>query len=147
MHENHLLRRLFIIQRLHFRILQEELEKQDIHPGQPPMLILIQKNEGINQNEIARKLNVRAATVAIMLRRMEKAGLIERKQDKKDKRIQRVFLTEKGRKICELLKEQAERIEKMAMEGLSENEKGELARLLDHVISNFRRSVKGCCHD
>lgn len=147
MQENHLLRRLFIIQRLHFRILQEELEKQDIHPGQPPMLILIQKSEGINQNEIARKLSVRAATVAIMLRRMEKAGLIQRRQDEKDKRIQHVFLTEKGRKICELLKEQAERIEKMATEGLSENEKEELARLLDHVIANFRRSAKGCCHD
>lgn len=111
------------------------------------MLMLIQKCEGINQNEIARKLSVRAATVAIMLRRMEKAGLIERRQDEKDKRIQHVFLTEKGRKICELLKEQAERIEKMVTEGLSENEKEELARLLDHVIANFRRSAKGCYHD
>lgn len=145
--KDHLFKRFFIIQRLHFRLLQEELEKQDIHPGQPPMLMLVEHSEGITQNEIAEKLNIRAATVAIMLRRMERAGLIERKHDEKDKRVQHVFLTEKGRNVCRILKEQAEKIEKIATEGFSEIEKQELARLLDHVIANFKKHIKGCCHD
>lgn len=145
--KDHLFKRFFMIQRLHFRLLQEELEKQDIHPGQPPMLMLVEHSEGITQNEIAEKLNIRAATVAIMLRRMERAGLIERKHDEKDKRVQHVFLTEKGRNVCQTLKKQAERIEKIATEGFSEIEKQELARLLDHVIANFKKHIKGCCHD
>ncbi len=142
-----LLKRFFIIQRLHFRLMQEELEKRQVHPGQPPMLILIEKNEGITQNEIARKLNIRAATVAIMLKRMEKAGLIRKDQDENDKRVQHVYLTEKGKNNCEFLKEQAQRIEQIATEGLSEDEKKELMRLLDHVIANFKRHTKEWCHD
>ncbi|HOJ89117.1 MAG: MarR family winged helix-turn-helix transcriptional regulator [Pseudothermotoga sp.] len=147
MNEGHILKRLFVIQRLHFRILQEELEKHDIHPGQPPMLILIEKNNGITQNEIADKLNVRAATVAIMLRRMERAGLIQKRQDENDRRVQHVYLTEKGKNICGILKERAERIEQIAMQGFSESERQELVKLLDRVITNFKDHMKEWCHD
>lgn len=67
MNEDMVFKRFFIISRLHFHIFHDELEKHGIHPGQPPLLMLVAKNEGITQNLIARKLNVRPATVAIML--------------------------------------------------------------------------------
>ncbi|MBC7337432.1 MAG: MarR family transcriptional regulator, partial [Clostridia bacterium] len=87
MNEDTILKRFFVIQRLHFHILHKELEKHSIHPGQLPMIMIIARHEGIIQNQIAEKLNLRPATVAIMLRRMEKAGLIHRKQDESDRRL------------------------------------------------------------
>ncbi|WP_448534842.1 MarR family winged helix-turn-helix transcriptional regulator [Pseudothermotoga sp.] len=143
MNEDTILKRFFVIQRLHFHILHRELEKHGIHPGQPPMIMIISKHEGMTQNQIAEKLNLRPATVAIMLRRMEKAGLIHRKQDENDRRIQRVYLTEKGRSHCEFLKEQMQRIESIATQGFSEEEKLQLANLLDRIIANLRNNTRG----
>ncbi|MGJ8455430.1 MarR family winged helix-turn-helix transcriptional regulator [Pseudothermotoga sp. U03pept] len=147
MNEDLLFKRFFIIQRLHFRILQEELEHREIHPGQPPMLMLVGRHEGINQKEIATKLNIRPATVAIMLRRMEKAGLITRRQDESDKRLQRVYLSEKGKDVCEILKRETNRVEQIATDGLSESEKEQLKNLLDRVIDNLKSHTKGWCHE
>ncbi len=107
------------------------------------MIMIISKHEGMTQNQIAEKLNLRPATVAIMLRRMEKAGLIHRKQDENDRRIQRVYLTEKGRSHCEFLKEQMQRIESIATQGFSEEEKLQLANLLDRIIANLRNNTRG----
>ncbi|MEJ5228446.1 MAG: MarR family transcriptional regulator [Pseudothermotoga sp.] len=147
MGEEPLFKRFFIIQRLHFRILQGELEHRDVHPGQPPMLMVVEKHEGISQNEIAAKLNIRPATVAIMLRRMENAGLVERKPDEKDRRLQRVYLTEKGRGICDILRKETNRVEQIATEGFSEDEKHLLTTLLDRVIANLRKHAKEWCHE
>lgn len=46
--------------------------------------------------------------MTIMLQRMEKAGLLQRKTDQRDMRFSRVYLTEKG----QYLREEVELIEK-----------------------------------
>ena len=55
---------------------------------------------------------VKPATVTVMIKRLEKTGFVERKDDKNDQRISRIFLTEKGKNICENLKEMHAEIEK-----------------------------------
>ncbi|HEY8541876.1 MAG TPA: MarR family transcriptional regulator [Pseudothermotoga sp.] len=143
MNEDYVFKRFLIVQRLHFHLVHEQLEDLGIHPGQPPMLMIIGKNEGITQNQIAEKLNLRPATVAIMLRRMEKAGLIERQQDANDRRLQRVFLTKKGKGSHKFLQEQMQEIEKIAMQGFSEDEKNQLKQFLDRMIVNLKKHLRG----
>ena len=41
--------------------------------------------------------------MTVMIKRMEKTNFIERKQDDKDQRISRIYITEKGKNICEQL--------------------------------------------
>ncbi|ABV34164.1 MULTISPECIES: MarR family winged helix-turn-helix transcriptional regulator [Pseudothermotoga] len=147
MNEDMVFKRFFIISRLHFHIVHDELEKHDIHPGQPPLLMLVAKNEGITQNLIARKLNVSPATVAIMLRRMEKSGLIQREQDESDRRFQRVYLTDKGSHMAEILKSKMEKVEKIAMDGFSSSEKDQFLKFLDRIIENLKKHTKEWCHD
>ncbi|WP_448522631.1 MarR family winged helix-turn-helix transcriptional regulator [Pseudothermotoga sp.] len=147
MNEDTILKRFFVIQRLHFHILHRELEKHGIHPGQPPMIMIISKHEGMTQNQIAEKLNLRPATVAIMLRRMEKAGLIHRKQDETDRRLQRVYLTEKGKSHCDFLKQQMQRMEIVATQGFSKEEKLQLTNFLDRIIVNLRTHARGDSND
>lgn len=106
------------------------------------MLMIVEKNEGITQNQIAEKLSLRPATVAIVLRRMEKAGLIHRKQDEKDRRLQRVYLTEKGKDQCEFLKEQMQKIEAIATHGFSNEEKNQLKEFLDRIVSNLKNHLR-----
>ncbi|MCS7175289.1 MarR family winged helix-turn-helix transcriptional regulator [Pseudothermotoga sp.] len=141
MNEDSIFKRFLIIQRLHFHLIHKELERHDIHPGQLPTLMIVEKNEGITQNQIAEKLNLRSATVAIVLKRMEKAGLIYRKQDENDRRLHRVYLTEKGKNYCKFLKQQAQKVEEIATRGFSEEERIQLKELLDKIIANLRGSL------
>lgn len=89
------------IQRLHYYRTHVLLDEIGVYHGQPPMLFILNKKDGQSQKELADKLNLKASTIAVMLRRMEKANLITRKQDEEDQRISRVYITEEGLKLCE----------------------------------------------
>ena len=143
MNEDTILKRLFLIQRFYFHVLHKELEKHGLHPGQPPVIMIVARHEGITQNQVAEKLNLRPATVAIMLRRMEKAGLVHRKQDESDRRLQRVYLTEKGKSYYEFVSQKMERMEGIATQGFSEEEKFKLRNFLDRIITNFKSHTRG----
>lgn len=65
------------------------------------ILINLYRHEGISQQELARKLLVGRSNMSMLLPQMEKRGLISRRDDPKDKRVLRLFLTEKGRDVTE----------------------------------------------
>jgi len=86
--------------RLHYyrtRVLFDEI---GMYPGQPPLLFALYNKDGLSQSEIAAKLDIKPSTITVMLKRMEKANLVERRQDSLDQRVSRVYITEKGRESC-----------------------------------------------
>lgn len=78
------------------RVMMEALRSVDMHPSQSFCCVLIERNPGLSQRELADRIHIKPATVTIMLQRMEKSGLIRRESDPKDQRIQRLFVTESG---------------------------------------------------
>jgi len=72
-----------------------QLGKIGLYPGQPPILFMLWNKDGRSQKEFAEKLSLKPATITVMLRRMEKAGILERRIDAEDSRISRVYLTER----------------------------------------------------
>lgn len=80
-------------------VLTRELSPLDIKPPHLDILINLYRFEAISQQELARKLLVGRSNISMTLPQMEKRGLIERRGDKRDKRVLRLFLTEEGRRI------------------------------------------------
>ena len=76
-----------------------QLSHVNLHPGQMPMLDILYRQEGLSQREICSRLCIKPSTVTVSLQRMEKAALIYRVADAKDKRIQRIYLTDSGKEI------------------------------------------------
>jgi len=60
------------------------------------ILINIDENEGISPTKIAPLLGIQQTGLSRMIKSMEKKGLIYRKGDETDKRVIKLFLTEKG---------------------------------------------------
>lgn len=118
------------------------IEKTGLHPGQPPLLFVLYKKNGQSQREIADRLNVKAATINVMIKRMEKTKLIERRDDEKDQRVSRIFITDEGKKICEELKKTYVQMEKESLENLTDEEKIILRRLLMQVRDNIHRKME-----
>ncbi|AKF94263.1 MarR family transcriptional regulator [Brevibacillus laterosporus] len=108
-----------------------------IYPGQLPVLFLLKNKNGRVQKELVTKMKVKAATVTVMLNRMEKSGLIERQPDPDDLRASRVYLTELGKEKLEQIEKVIKEIEKKCFEGFREEEKILLRRFLTHMHRNL----------
>lgn len=80
----------------YFVRLYHQLDEIGIHPGQLPLLRLLDIQDGLSQKEIASRLSLSAPTVTMSIRRLEKNGLVSRQQDQRDQRVSRIYLTDLG---------------------------------------------------
>ena len=124
-------------QRLLFKKILRNVEIPGVHPRQIPLLMMISKNEGLPQRELAKKLDVEPSSMAIMMKRLEKAGFVKRKRDEEDARILRIYPTERVFQTIERIHRIVGEIEKEVFSILSDEErkifKGILERLVDHL--------------
>lgn len=85
------------------RLLAEMLRKRiaplGIVPGQFPALLALWEKDGLTQKELLAMLDIEQATLANTLTRMERDGLICRKEHPADARARVIHLTSDGRAI------------------------------------------------
>ncbi|MFC6198205.1 MarR family winged helix-turn-helix transcriptional regulator [Ponticaulis profundi] len=79
----------------------EGLDGVDITLRQFAVLAAVREQEGCSQSELVKTTGIDRSTLADMVQRMEKNGLIERRQAKLDARAKSVHLTEGGRTSLE----------------------------------------------
>lgn len=125
------------ILRLHHYRTHVLLDGIGIYPGQPPMLFILNKKDGQSQKELADRLKLSAATIAVMLKRMEKAKLVIRRQDTEDQRISRVYITEEGREKCKKAKEVMMKLDEECFGEFTLEEKIILRRLFMQMRDNL----------
>ena len=113
-----------------------------LYRGQPPILMLLYKNDGMSQKEMARALNLSPATMTVTLKRMEKAGLVLREMDEHDQRILRVHLSEKGREMCETGESRIGVVTAELLEGFTLEEQQQLNEYLGRIARNMERVVE-----
>lgn len=113
------------------------LNKLGLHTGQEMLLLQLWLEEGLPQSQLAACMGVEPPTATKMLQRMEHAGLIERRPDLKDARISRVYLTERGRTLEQLVLDIWKQLEEQTVAGLSITEQALLHRLLMQVLANL----------
>lgn len=89
------------LQKYQFRYLRNQLNEKKLYRGDPRLLMYVYFHDGRKQTEIAQGLCVKPASLTVMLQRMEQAGLVIRKSDEQDQRVQRVYITELGRETSE----------------------------------------------
>jgi DNA-binding MarR family transcriptional regulator len=70
-----------------------------IHAGQDRLMEEIWRDDGIRQGELIARLGLEPPTVTGILQRLEREGFISRRPDPERGRVQRVYLTEAGRKL------------------------------------------------
>lgn len=129
------------ILRLHYYRTHVLLEEVGIYPGQPPMLFILNKKEGQSQSELAEKLQIKPSTITVMLKRMEKEGIVERKKDELDQRIIRVYITEKGRRLCNEAIKVMNKVEKECFANMTTEERIVLRRLFMQIRTNLSNAL------
>jgi DNA-binding MarR family transcriptional regulator len=115
-------------------------QKIGLHTGQELVLFRLLEEDGLSQSQLAAVLGVEIGTIAKTVHRMEKEGLLIRRQDAEDARISRVYLTEKGRRLCNPALHIWKDLDARLVQGMSQAEQLLFRRLLVQAAANFSRS-------
>lgn len=124
---------------VYFSKLFQQLPHTEVHPGQIPMLKLLDYHRELSQRQIAEHLNIKASTVTVSVQRMEKTGLIKRRPHERDQRVSLIFLTEKGRRLNARMTEIAIANEKIMFKDFTDSECCLLRRFLTQIIGNLEQ--------
>lgn len=118
------------------RVATESLRWRQLSPAQVDVLAKVGSSEGISQQELANALLVTKGNVCQLLDKMEGTGLLERRPDG---RVNRLFLTDQGRRVHDEVVPQHEAMLAERFNTLSESDQHELLRLLrqlDHSLDH-----------
>ena len=68
-------------------------------------LLLSEDSHQLSAGQLSEAMGVSTARVAVLLKKMENKGLIEKKEDEADARVTLVKLSEEGQRVAALMKE------------------------------------------
>lgn len=123
--------------RLHHARAHTLLETLGLYHGQPPMLRALWRQDGLTHSELATSMHVRPATMTKMVKRMEKAGFVERQSDPADHRVSRVYLTDAGRDVQTQVEQVWRTLEDETFAGFTMEERVLLRRFFLQVRENL----------
>lgn len=125
------------ISRMYMEKCFAKLKKLGVHPRQIPILAVLYKKDGCSQKELVKELGVKPPTVTVSIQRLEKSGLIIRRQDEKDQRVSRIYLSEEGRAIIKEGMQMAKEGEQQILAGFSESELCLMRRFCQQIKENI----------
>lgn len=120
---------------------QHPLEDSSVTMPQLTLLDYIAAAPGCGIQEIAAELDLTAPTISVSVRRLEQAGLVERRPDPQDGRAVQLFLTAPGQALCR--QAHAFRQDKMRklFRGLAAEESATLISLLERAVRSAEQET------
>ena len=107
-----------------------------ITPPQWGALSLLLVHDGMTIGAMSQKRGVDAPAATGIITRLEQNGLVERRHDREDRRVVKVYLTEEGRDISHTLVSSVEHFEQSMKRGFSESEMDRFLLQLQQLIAN-----------
>ena len=98
----------------------------------------LQRCQGVSQSELAVSLDLAPITLARLVDKLTAAGLVERRDDASDRRVHRLYLTEKSAPTLDKLAALGEGVMQKALEGIDEATIHALTEGLRRIKSNLK---------
>jgi DNA-binding MarR family transcriptional regulator len=134
-----ILREIGMIARALDSISNIEFKEFDLTKGQYLYLVRICENPGIIQEKLAEMIKVDRTTAARAIKKLEMNGFIEKKEDQHNKKIKKLFPTEKGKNVFPIIKRENKYSNTAALKGLTQEETETIANLLQKVRKNVEK--------
>lgn len=134
-----ILREIGMIARALDSISNIEFKEYDLTKGQYLYLVRICENPGIIQEKVAEMIKVDRTTASRAIKKLEINGFIEKKDDEQNKKIKKLFPTEKGKNVYPFIKRENDYSNSVALEGFSESEIEIIFNLIQRVRKNIEK--------
>lgn len=127
------------IRRVYANEINKRFQKEAFSPNEINILLLLSNNPSISTgSEIKVLLGVSKGLVSRSMDSLRNRNLIILEQDQKDKRIQRIKLTEEAEKLVIRMKREIREIDEELLRGISEKEILQMEQTMNKILERFR---------
>lgn len=133
-----ILREIGMIARALDSISNIEFKEYDLTKGQYLYLVRICENPGIIQEKLAEMIKVDRTTASRAIKNLEKNGFIEKREDKYNKKIKKIFPTMKGENVYPKIKRENDHSNSVALAGFTERE----VEIISHLLQRVRKNIE-----
>jgi DNA-binding MarR family transcriptional regulator len=106
------------------------------------VLAQLRRKDGIQQKVLADLLDIQPITLVRLIDRLEKADLVERKDDPKDRRAKKIFIAKKAMPMIDKLRVLGRATRQEALTGIPAKDEEQLMRTLLKIRTNL--SERAC---
>lgn len=135
---NEILREIGMIARALDSISNIEFKEIDLTKGQYLYVVRICENPGIIQEKLAEMIKVDRTTAARAIKKLEANGFIEKRDDEQNRKIKKLYPTEKGKDIYPFIIRENEHSHRVALDGFSDEE----IRTAHGLLCRMRRNIE-----
>lgn len=122
----------------HMRLrLDKRLKTKGLSIGQWPVLVSLWEQDGVYQNQISERLKAPEYTMSRAIDKLEEMNLVRRETDLNNRRAQRIFLTEAGHNIKQILIPLATKTNQEILALLDKQEGQQLLYLLRRIAQQL----------
>ncbi|WP_374718149.1 MarR family winged helix-turn-helix transcriptional regulator [Neobacillus sp.] len=133
------LREIGMIARALDSISNIEFKEFALTKGQYLYLVRICENPGIILEKLTEMIKVDRTTASRAIKKLEMNGFIEKRADPHNKKIKKLYPTEKGERVYPFIRRENDYSNAVALNGLSETEVETLFNLLQRVRKNIEK--------
>ena len=112
----------------------ERLAEVGLNGGQYVYISNVCRNPGISQEQMSRQILINKSNVARQLAALEQNGFVRREPDAKDRRVMRVYPTEKAEEVYPYIQQVLADWRHYLTEDFSDEEREQLDSLLERVL-------------
>ncbi len=117
-----------------------ETGKTDLTPRQYAVLASVAQKPDISQTGLVDQTGVDRSTLADIVRRLVKKGLLQRKRTRQDARMYAVRLTQKGQGALTAAKPAATRVDQRLLSPLRADQRGSFIEALGEIVRAMTRA-------
>lgn len=121
----------------------DRLKEYGIHGTMDSIILQVSKKPGMSQDEIAKRVCIDKSNASRKVAKLEEKGYVKRVPSEKDRRVQLVYPTEEGIKLCEEIKLILREWNSTVTDGLSEESSGLVLEALGTILEKARDYVAG----
>jgi DNA-binding MarR family transcriptional regulator len=120
-------------------IFQTELGSDELTPRQYAILLTVAQNEGLSQTQLVELTGIDRSTLADVVRRMLKKGLLHRRRTRDDARAYAVKLTEEGSRILKTHDPMARKVDERILSSLPATQRDRFLQDLNAIVQTLNK--------
>lgn len=133
---NRITRWISLLERCTYEFRSNEMNDIDISPCHHVYIYCLCNNPGVSQEDLTKMIHINKSNVTRNLKVLLDQGYIYKEIDKEDKRISRIFPTQKAYDLRPKLREKMQIWNEVIMNGLTDEEQDKLYDLLKKTAIN-----------
>ena len=119
-------------------IFDAQAKDGDLTPRQVAVLIAVAQNEGLSQTGIVERTGIDRSTLADLVRRLQRKGLLHRRRLENDTRTYAVKLTDAGRRVLRTIEPLAKGVDEQILAALPPKDRPLFITALQSIVATLQ---------